>query len=123
MHLAIVDQPGREHTGGGGYRKGYGPHGTCIDKASFRQSSETGKGIQMRELKELLGFVGGRVGGNKSASQAWFADGVDMDNFFEFGEGCPGPWPLTWGHRSPEKSATCRPLLLLGPMLDCLMSS
>jgi hypothetical protein len=65
------------------------------DKASFRQSLETSKGIQVKDLKQCLGFAGARLGGNKSDLQAKLADGVDMDIFF--GKGYPGPWAPNLG--------------------------
>ena len=95
MYCDTGDEPGREGTGGEGYRKIYGPQGMWKDTASFRQSLEIGKGIQVKALKEFLGFAGARLGGNKSDLQAKLAGSVDMDSFF--GEGCPGPWALNLG--------------------------
>ena len=66
VHYDRGDQPGRECTGGEGYREEYGTQGMCNDKASFRQSLETGKGIQVKDLKQFLGFAGARLCGNKS---------------------------------------------------------
>ena len=98
MHIDVGDQPERESTGVGtaGYQKVYGPEGTCEDKASFRRSLETGKAIQVKDLKAFLGICDRRTGGNvirggsKPELQGRLADDVDMDIFF--GEGCPGAW-------------------------------
>ena len=53
----------------------------------WNQSLQTSKRIQKDELKDFLGFVGARVGGNMPVLEARLADDVDMDSFF--GEGYP----------------------------------
>jgi hypothetical protein len=99
-HIDVGDQPQLEHAvGTAGYQKVYGPGGTCEDKASFRRSLETGKSIQVTDLKAFLVYahmckqVGTnpiRTGGTKPVLQRRLADDVDMDIFF--GEECPGAW-------------------------------
>ena len=95
MHVDTAEEPERDGTGGAVYQKEYGPHGTRNDNASFKQSFETGQGIQVKQLKEFLKFAGARVSGTKPELQARLADVVDMDSLFD--EGCPGPWAPNFG--------------------------
>ena len=121
IHCDAGDEPGREGTGGEGYRNGYGPQGMWNDKASFRQSLETGRGIQVKDLKQFLGFAGARLGGNKSELQARLADDVDMDSFF--GEGCPGPWAPNLGTQISREKCHVSAIVAAWSDAECLMSS